>query len=290
MRVGVAVPQPEIGRDPIVIRDFAQAVEAMGYDYITSIDHVIQATQPLNPERVFYTRKNMFHEVMVLFGFLAAVTRRVELVTAVLILPQRQTVLVAKQAAEIDVLSNGRLRLGVGLGWNEVEYVALDKPFRTRASRIPEQVEVLRRLWTEDGLTFHGKDHVIEDAGLNPLPIQRPIPVWFGAGEPTPLRRAGRHADGLILRPRISTTEAAEHIRIFREAAAEAGRDPAKLGTEVTILLADREPEQWAQEAASWRRHGVNNLTLRMLRPEMKNIDWHMDALRRFREFWPSAA
>jgi probable F420-dependent oxidoreductase len=290
MRVGVALPQPEIGTEPSAIRDFAQAVEGMGYQHISSLDHIIQAGTPLGDYRAFYSRQSAFHEVMVLFGFLAAVTERIELVTGVVILPQRQAVLVAKQAAEIDVLSKGRLRLGVGLGWSRIEFTALDKPFETRGARIAEQVAVMRRLWTEEGLTFEGRDHRIEDAGFNPLPIQRPIPVWFGAGMEKPVRRAGRIADGLILRPWIPRERILEHLDIFRSAAREAGRDADSLGTEVSVNMSDSAPEQWAQAAAFWREHGVSHLTLRMTHVQTTGVDRHIDALRRFREVWPSPA
>ena len=177
MRIGVAFPTTEIGTDPAVIRAFAEAAEDLGYDHITLIDHVLQAgTAEADDWRAYYTRDNMFHEPMVLFGFLAAVTQRIELATAILILPQRPTVLVAKQAAEIDVLTGGRLRLGVGIGWNKLEFDAMGQNFRNRARRIEEQVAVLRALWTNELVTYDGEWHRIEEAGINPLPVQQPIP------------------------------------------------------------------------------------------------------------------
>src|SRR6188474_2591636 len=181
MRIGVVFPQTEIGQDPSVIRDYAQAVEALGYTHILAFDSVVGA----NPDRPGgwdspYDYRHPFHEPFVLFGFCAAVTRRIELVTGVLVLPQRQTALVAKQAAAVDVLSQGRLRLGVGVGWNDVEYEALGEDFHDRGRRIEEQVSLMRALWTEPVVDFAGRWHRVPEAGINPLPVQRPIPVWFG--------------------------------------------------------------------------------------------------------------
>src|SRR6185503_1086777 len=181
MRLGVVFPQLEIGADPAVIKDYAQTTEGLGYDYLLAFDHVLGA----NPNRLGgwqgpYTHESMFHEPFVLFGYLAGLTQRLELVTGVIILPQRQTVLVAKQAAEVDVLSGGRLRLGIGTGWNQVEYESLGASFADRGERIVEQVDLLRRLWTEPLVSFEGRWHRVSGAGLNPLPVQRPIPIWMG--------------------------------------------------------------------------------------------------------------
>src|SRR5579883_498792 len=197
MQYGVVFPQIEFGNDPEAIKDYAQAAEGMGYDYLLIYDHVLSAHPEREPKLTGpYTHEHPFHEPFVLFGFLAGATKRLQLTTGILILPQRQTALVAKQAAEIDVLSKGRLRLGIGLGWNYVEYEALGTDFKTRGRRVEEQVEVLRKLWTEPLVTFRGKDHVISNAGLNPMPIQRPIPIWFGGAAEPALRRAARLADG----------------------------------------------------------------------------------------------
>src|SRR5438132_9407203 len=171
MQRGVVLPQIEIGNDPHAIKDYVHAAEALGYDYLLVYDHVLGAHPSREPKLTGpYTHEHPFHEPFVLFGFLAGVTRRLQLTTGILILPQRQTALVAKQAAEIDVLSGGRLRLGIGLGWNHVEYEALSEDFKTRGRRVEEQVEVLRKLWTEPLVTYHGADHVIDNAGLNPMP------------------------------------------------------------------------------------------------------------------------
>src|ERR671936_271297 len=197
MKIGVVFPQLEIGNDPAVIRDYGQAVEAMGYTHVLPFDHVLGA----NPERPGgwkgpYSYRHPFHEPLVLYGFLAAVTRRLELVTGILILPQRQTALVAKQAAAVDVLTGGRLRLGVGIGWNHVEYEALDEDFHTRGRRVAEQIAVMRRLWTEPLVSFTGKYHTIDRMAIAPLPVQRPIRVWFGGMSEPVIKRLAKMGDG----------------------------------------------------------------------------------------------
>jgi probable F420-dependent oxidoreductase len=197
MRIGVVFPQTEIGSDPIVIRDYAQAAEELGYRHILAYDHVLGASTAVRPGwNRPYSSETPFHEPFVLFGYLAGLTRRIELVTGVIILPQRQAVLVAKQAAEVDVLSGGRLRLGVGIGWNAVEYQGLNQNFRDRSARIEEQVTLLRALWTQPVISFKGRWHEIDAAGINPLPIQRPIPIWVGATADAGIERAGRIGDG----------------------------------------------------------------------------------------------
>src|SRR5262247_526504 len=177
MHYGAVFPQTEFGNDRQAIKDYAQTAEALGYDYLVVYDHVLGAHPNREPKLTGpYTYEHPFHEPMVFFGFLAAITTRLELVTGILILPQRQTALVAKQTAEVDVLSKGRLRLGIGIGWNYVEYDALGEEFRTRGRRVGEQIEVLRKLWTEPLVTYKGSDHVIDNAGLNPCPSSGPIP------------------------------------------------------------------------------------------------------------------
>src|SRR5579862_9048183 len=196
MHIGVIFPQNEIGTDPDVVRDYARTAEDQGYKHLLAYDHVLGADPRNRPGWTRYTHASLFHEVFVLFGYLAAITTKLELVTGVLILPQRQTALVAKQAAEIDILSRGRLRLGVGVGWNSVEYEALGQNFRDRGKRIEEQVDVLRALWTQDVITIDARWHHIVEAGINPLPVQRPIPIWMGGDAEEVLRRIARIADG----------------------------------------------------------------------------------------------
>lgn len=288
MRIGVSFPLTEIGKDPAVIGGFVQSVEALGYDHLTCIDHVLGAGKAAEEWRAYYTRANMFHEVMVLFGFIAALTKRIELASAILILPQRQTALVAKQAAEIDVLSRGRLRLGVGLGWNEVEYEALNENFKNRARRLEEQIALLRQLWTRDLVTFKGEFHSLSDVGLNPEPAQRPIPVWVGAFDKRAIERAGRIADGWFLNPRVAPgNEAGDAIESFRAAARSAGRDPAKLGIDATIHIGGKTPEQCAQEAETWRQMGASHITIRTMYAGLTSPAQHLDVLKRLRAVLP---
>jgi probable F420-dependent oxidoreductase len=197
MRIGLSFPQNEIGNDPIAIRDFVQTAEGLGYGFVTFIDHVLQTRAPKGPPMAaLYTRDKPFHEVFTLAAYLAGLTKSIVLSPAVLVLPQRQTAVVAKQAAEVDVLSGGRFRLGIGIGWSEAEYDAVGESFRTRGRRVEEQVAVLRQLWCNETITFKGREHEIEDCGLNPLPVQRPIPVWFGGAADAALARLGRLAAG----------------------------------------------------------------------------------------------
>ena len=289
MRIGVAFPTTEIGTDPAAIRDFAQAAEDLGYDHITIIDHVLQAGKPAADDwRAYYSRDNMFHEPMVTLGFLAASTRRIGIATAILILPQRPAVLVAKQAAQIDVLSGGRLRLGVGLGWNELEFDALGQNFKNRGRRMVEQIELMRALWTNELVTFDGEWHRIADAGINPLPVQRPIPVWVGAFAEPAIRRAAAVADGWFVNPRVDPdADAARLIEIFREAAVAAGRDPDRLGLDATLHLGGRGSQEWGALAEGWKTLGVSHCTVRTMYSGFETLDEHLQALRSFRTAYP---
>jgi probable F420-dependent oxidoreductase len=284
MKVGVVFPQVEIGNDPAAIRDYAQAVEAMGYTHILTFDHVLGA----NPDRPGgwtgpYTYRHPFHEPFVLFGFLAAATRRVELVTGILILPQRQTALVAKQAATVDVLSGGRLRLGVGVGWNAVEFEALGQDFGTRGRRIEEQIEVLRALWTKELVTVKGQWHRISDAGINPLPVQRPIPIWMGGESERVVKRAARLADGWMphFRPGPPAQAVVDRLHGWIR---EAGRDPGQFGIEGRFTLAQVPREQWATELAAWgAMRGVTHVCIHTVGLGLKTPADHVETLRRFR-------
>src|ERR1043166_8354342 len=281
MRFGVVFPQTEIGTGAAVIRDYAQAVEGLGYDHILVYDHVIGANLASRPGwRAPYTYKDTFHEPFVLFGYFAGLTKKLELVTGVLILPQRQTVLVAKQAAALDVLSGGRLRLGVGIGWNPVEYEALGENFKDRGGRSEEQVEVMRKLWTQELVTYEGRWHKITDAGLNPRPIQKPIPVWFGGGPEQTFRRAGRLGDGWmpLLPPDDSCREAIAKIHGY---AREAGRDPKTIGIEGRINIAERNTEKWAAEIEAWKKLGATHLVVNTMKAGLRSPSEHIGAIER---------
>jgi probable F420-dependent oxidoreductase len=260
VRIGVVFPQTEIGADPAVIRAYAAAVEELGYAHILAYDHVLGADPAGHPGyRGPYNVDSTFHEPFVLFGYLAALTS-LELVTGVIILPQRQTALVAKQAAEIDILTEGRLRLGVGIGWNAIEYEALAKDFTDRGRRVTEQVELLRRLWTEPAVTFRGRYESVTAAGLAPMPRQRPIPIWFGGQAPPALRRAGRLADGWFpqVPPGPLLDEALAHVRHGAEAV---GRDPSSLGLEGRVSVS-RGIDVAVKRVDSWRAVGATHLSI----------------------------
>jgi probable F420-dependent oxidoreductase len=262
VKLGVVFPTCDIGDDPVAIRDYAQAAEELGYDHLLVYDHVLGAVHAGRepPLQGPYGERDAFHEPFVLFGYLAAATRRIGLATGVLVLPQRQTALVAKQAAEIDLLSGGRLRLGVGVGWNPVEYQALGQAWEGRGRRLGEQVALLRRLWSEPVLDFVGEFHRVDRAGLLPRP-RRAIPIWFGGMTPVAVRRAARLGDGFVFgsasRPMQALCE-----RLHAEARA-AGREQP-LGVE-TILPYGAGPERWHERVETWRRLGVTHVSLRAM-------------------------
>jgi probable F420-dependent oxidoreductase len=265
MRYGTMLSQSEIGYDPDDIRHYVMALDDAGVDFLTSPEHVIGGhPDRLRDGEVVHTYDKPYHEPFVLFGFIAAVTRRIELGTAILILPQRQTALVAKQAAELDLLSGGRLRLGIGSGRNWMEYEALDADFSTRGRRMEEQVEVLRRLWTEELVTFKGTWHNLDRMGLNPMPVQRPIPIWMGSfvGSVVEkvIERIGRMADGWMcqMQPGDELTAVAQRLRGYATAA---GRDPETLGIEcVARVRPGDEPASWMQTAEAFRAAGATHL------------------------------
>jgi probable F420-dependent oxidoreductase len=282
MRLGVVFPQTEIGSDPGAIKDYAQTAEELGFRHILAYDHVIGANPASRPGwRPPYTYLDPFHEPLVLVGYLAGLTKRLELVTGVLILPQRQTVLVAKQAAEVDVLSGGRLRLGIGIGWNPVEYEALGADFKNRGRRSEEQVEVLRKLWTEELVTFNGLWHKITDAGINPLPVQRPIPVWFGGSDDRVLRRLAKLGDGWF--PLLAPDEKCRAmIDKIRDYAKEFGRDPGLIGIEGRISYGQGSPEAWLKEIEAWKRLGATHVSLNTMKAGLNRPGAHVEAIRRF--------
>lgn len=291
MKLGVVFPQTEIGSDPAAVRDYVQAVEAMGYSHMMAYDHVLGADTSHHANwEGSYTSESMFHEPFVLFGYLAGVTTTLELVTAVLILSQRQTALVAKQAAEVDLLTGGRLRLGVGVGWNQVEYEALNQDFSNRGSRYSEQIELLREFWTKDTIGFEGRYHKVDHAGINPQPIQKPIPIWMGAGaraNPVPtdrvLKRVARLSDGWFpqMQPGDDAKATVERLKIF---AGEAGRDGESIGMEPRINLADGNPELWQSQARAWEEMGATHVSVNTMRAGLSSPQDHINAIQQFKE------
>jgi probable F420-dependent oxidoreductase len=278
MNIGVVFPQTEIGADVEVVRRYAQRVEELGFTHVLAYDHVVGADPAVHRGwQGPYDVSTTFHEPLVLFGYLAAITS-IELVPGIIILPQRQTALVAKQAAEVDLLSRGRFRLGVGLGWNAVEYEALGKSFSDRGRRVGEQVELLRRLWTERTVTFDGTYEKVTGAGLAPLPRQQPIPVWFGAASPPAYRRAGRLADGWF--PQVPPGHGLEEARaMVHEAAVEAGRDPAALGMEGRVSWGEGGAQKLAEQIRKWSDAGATHLSINTMGAGLASVDQHLDAL-----------
>jgi probable F420-dependent oxidoreductase len=278
MRVGVVFPQTELGGDVGALRAYGQAVENLGYAHVLVYDHVVGADPAVHRDwNGPYDVDTTFHEPFVMFGFLAAAAPGLELVTGVIILPQRQTALVAKQAAEVDLLTRGRFRLGVGVGWNAVEYEALGEEFGNRGKRSEEQIAVLRRLWTERSVTFEGRHHRLTGAGLAPLPVQRPIPIWIGAAAERGYERAGRLADGWF--PMLAPGPRLEEARgIVLAAATAAGRDPASIGMEGRVSLGG-DPDRTGDELAAWAEAGATHVSVNTMGAGLRTVDDHIAAL-----------
>ncbi|MFZ1755160.1 MAG: LLM class F420-dependent oxidoreductase [Caldilineaceae bacterium] len=283
MQFGVVFPQTEIGDDPIAIRDYAQTAEGLGFDYLLAFDHVIGA----NPDRPGgwanrpYDYNSLFHEPFVLFGYLAGLTERIRFVTGILISPQRQTVLLAKQAAAVDVLSRGRLTLGIGVGWNEVEYTALNEDFRTRGRRQAEQVDVLRALWTQRLVNFEGQYHTIPDAGLYPLPVQQPIPIWFGGGSQATLRRMARLGDGWMTNAG-NIDQLSRGLATLRGYITDAGRDPAAFGVDFRIDLRRDPEEEWPGMIERLAALGVSHISINTMNRGLVGAAAHLEVVQRF--------
>lgn len=287
MRIGVLFPTVEIGGDPVAIRDWAQAIEDLGYDHIWVYEHVLGFTQnpALGPSGPV-TPRVIMDEPLVLLGFLAAITRRIGLLTGVVVLPQRQTALVAKQAAEVDALSGGRLRLGVGVGAVARETAALGVDFHTRGQRMDEQLALLRRLWTEEAVTFEGRWHHIPDGGglMGPRPVQRPIPIWIGGRSEAAMQRAARLADGWMPLLPAPDEQARARVDAFRASTAAAGRLPSEVGLEVWGPLAGMTESGWAAHAAGWRELGATHYAVVTSGMGLTSVHAHIDQLRRVRE------
>jgi probable F420-dependent oxidoreductase len=285
MEIGAVLPQTDLGADPESVKHWAVHVEAFGYRHVLLYDHVIGADPVAHKgwDRAFDV-SSPFHEPLVTLGFLAGVTG-LGLVTGILILPQRQTVLVAKQAAEVDLLSGGRLRLGIGLGWNPVEYRALGQSFDIRARRFEEQVHLLRRLWTERSLDFSGEFDTVEGAGIAPLPQQRPIPLWFGGNSKVAYARAGRLGDGWITDKLQPGPELAEAKAQVEKAAVAADREPSSLGLQGRVRLVDidfdrRGIDGVVEDVLAWEDAGATHLAIDTMGAGLGGLDEHLDVLR----------
>ncbi len=290
MELGASFPSREIGNDPAAIRDYAQGVEALGYSYITQIDHVIGADTSTRPDwdhaTYPYTIKDAIHEPFTLFGFLAGCTTRVILAAGIIVLPQRQTVLVAKQAAEVDVLSRGRMRMGAGIGRFWLEYESLGANFKDRAPRMTEQIAVLRALWSQQTVHIEGRWHKIIDQGINPLPLQRPIPIWMGGGRTdSALRRIARLSDGWTLSPMTSPVpdeQAAADIARFKRYLADNGRSAAGFSIEAPFIPAKVPQERWLELHKQWEALGITHLGVRSAGNGFTRPDQHLELLSRY--------
>ena len=277
MQIGVVFPQTEIGADVAALRAYGQAVEELGFGHILAYDHVLGADPAVHEGWAgSYDIHSTFHEPLVLFGYLAAITS-LELVTGIVIAPQRQTVLVAKQAAEVDLLSRGQFRLGLGLGWNPVEYEALGQDFTTRGRRLEEQIALLRRLWTERSVTFTGEFDRVTGAGLAPLPVQRPIPIWMGGQSPPAYLRMGRLADGWF--PQMPPgRQLADAMAMVAAGAIEAGRSPEDLGMEGRAQWTG-DADDIVERAEQWRNAGATHLAINTMKVGHASVDDHLAAL-----------
>jgi probable F420-dependent oxidoreductase len=296
MRIGAVFPQTDMAPDSAQLATYARAVENMGFDYVLAYDHVLGADTSVRPKwrnrgRVpHYTHESAFHEVFVLFGYMAAMTERIGFATGILILPQRQTALVAKQAAQVDIVSRGRFRLGVGIGWNDVECEGMGMSFPDRSERSEEQISLLRALWTQESVTFRGRWDRIEAAGINPLPLQRPIPIFLGGQTETALKRAARVADGCFM-PMLAKKENGALDRL-RRYMADAGRDPGSMGLETEILTEGKTVGQWLEAALAWKDLGGTHMVLNTLvtgpdaypLPVHRPVEEHLARLSEFME------
>ena len=283
MQIGAVFPHNEIGTDPGAIKAFAQGVEALSISHLLIYDHVLGA----DPDREggfrgAYDKDVAFHEPFTTFAFIAAVTEKLEMITTVMILPQRQTVLAAKQAAEVALLSNNRFRLGVGVGWNELEYVGLNETFNNRGRRQAEQVEVMRKLWSEDSLDYTGDYHRIDKASINPRPSKQ-IPIWFGGSAPALLDRVARLGDGWI--PLMGANEKAQacidKIKATREAA---GLSFDNFGIQAQAQYSCGSPERWQKHARAWRDMGCTHIAIATHNAGATNVDGHLARIREYQD------
>jgi probable F420-dependent oxidoreductase len=289
MQLGTLLPLGDIGGEPAVVREYAQAAEAIGYDFLEAPDHVVGVNAASRPGWERNTSADLFHDPFVLFGFLAGISSKLGFATGVLILPQRQAVLVAKQAACLDVLCGGRFRLGVGVGWNEVEFTALNENFHNRGRRSEEQIAVMQALWRQPHVSFKGRWHTIEDAGINPRPAAGKVPVWFGGHHERTLERIARLGDGWMPNAYQPNDEALAIFDRLRALTRKAGRDPAAVGLEVWVSMGSGTEADWAREARFWKAAGVSHLTLTTTfnrrhhrRIAGRTLADHLAALRRY--------
>jgi probable F420-dependent oxidoreductase len=292
MQLGASLPVADIGTGPLVLRDYAQAAESLGYAYLVAPDHVLGANPAADHGgRRVGTTANAYHDPFVLFGFLAGCTQRIGFAVGVLILAQRQAALVAKQAASLGQLSNGRFRLGIGVGWNEVEFIGLNENFHNRGKRSEEQVKVMQALWADPHVNFTGEFHRIDDAGINPRPASGRIPIWYGGHAEATFRRAAKYGDGFMPLAYPAGDAALAAFDKLRKLTREAGRNPADIGLEVWVSPGAGTPENWRREVTFWKQAGVTHVTAHTsyVSGHHKRIDGrsaadHLAAITQYRE------
>ena len=262
MQLGASLPVGDIGTGPTVVRDYAQTLEGLGFDYIQAPDHVLGGNPAGHRDKKRVgTTATAYHDPFVLFSFIAGCTEKIEFSPGVLILAQRQAVLVAKQAASLAELSNGRLRLGIGVGWNELEFTGLNESFKNRGKRSEEQVQVMQALWANEHVSFAGKYHTIDDSGINPRPQSGRVPVWFGGHVDATLQRAAKWGDGWMPLAYPADDSALQAFDRLRELTLAAGRDPSEVGIKVWVSLGDETPDEWRKEVVFWKQAGVTHVT-----------------------------
>jgi probable F420-dependent oxidoreductase len=288
VKIGAVFPQAAIAAAPDAVREYVAGVDELGFDHMLIFDTVVGADRARHPNLAgAYRQEHLFHELLVLLGFAAATAPELELATAVVIAPQRQTALLAKQTAEIDILTRGRFRCGLAVGHDDVSFEALGMNFHDRGKRFEEQVELLRRYWTEDVFDFDGRWHKVTGAGINPLPRQRPIPIWMGGSTESGIRRAARLGDGFFPHPNKPLPGGwPATIHRLRGWVAETGRDPASFGVEPWIDVAGGTPEQWRESVDEWLDLGITHLGLKTTilgEADASSPDLHLDRLREAR-------
>jgi probable F420-dependent oxidoreductase len=290
MRIGVQLPQSEMGADPGELRELVQGIRDLGFHHVSVLDHVVGADRAVYGDRDYlpYDASSAIHEPLVLLGFIAACAPELHLLTSILVLPQRQTALVAKQMAEVDILARGQTRLGVSLGWNDVEYEALGMSFKTRRRRLEEQVGLLRRLWTEPVVTFDGEFDRMPAIGISPPPVQRPIPIWFGGKVEAARRRAAVLGDGLVLQwPLPNSPLESEWPSLFDEMRGwrSAAGHSTPMGFEARIVAdLGRSPEDWYETARQWEQLGATHVGVRTLQLGLETVGAHLARLALVRE------
>lgn len=285
-RLGVVFPQTRFFGGAEDIRAFATSIDQAGFHHILAYDHVLGASKKTRPDwRGAYSSEDPFQEVFVLFAFMAAIVPGMEFATGVLVLPQRQTALVAKQAATLDLLSGGNFRLGVGVGWNAVEYEALNEDFSNRGKRYDEQIALIRDLTSHEVIDFTGTWHRVDHAGIQPLGIQRPLPIWIGANAEKPIRRAARVADGFFVNGTdIERCEAS--LAILRDELARQNRDEATYGIETRVSIVNDDPEQWKRDFAHWREANVSHVTLFTTQAQFDEFAHHTERFAMAKRIW----